>query len=104
LVVERSRDSIEEVFGDLSGFLLHLQRRWYTALRARLDAAMEEPGGIEDVAAFQRVQADLQAVDPAVWAVMRAYAAHPALRAGEIRQQRLLGNAGTAADGQACAS
>ncbi|MGH3367497.1 MAG: hypothetical protein ACRDOY_09860 [Nocardioidaceae bacterium] len=90
--VERGRDTIEEVFGDFGTFLLHLQRRWYTSLETRLDAALESSNGDVDLPALvARVWTQMEAADPGTRAVLDEYADHPDLRAGEARQRRIPG-------------
>ena len=95
---ERWRNAIEEVFGDFGAFLVHLQRRWYTTLEARLDAALESSNGEADLPTLvARVGKQMEAADPDTRIVLDEYADHPDLRAGEARHRRILGvTAGTA--------
>ena len=98
---ERYRNTIEEVFGDFGAFLLHLQRRWYTTLQARMDAALESSDGDADLPTLvARVWTQMKAVDPDTRAVLDQYANHPDLRAGEARQLRILGVTGVGARGR----
>ena len=90
--VERWRDRIEDVFGDLGAFLLHLQRHWYTGLETRLDVALEEASGATDRRHLvARAWAEMEAADPHTRAVLDEYADHPDLAANELRQRRLRG-------------
>src|SRR5688500_10119007 len=83
--VERRRNTVEEVFGDFGGFLLHLQRRWYTHLETRLDAALEEaPGETDPRRLVARVWAELAAADPDTRVVLDEYADHPDLWTNEL--------------------
>jgi hypothetical protein len=96
-LVERWRQPIEEVFGDFGSFLLHLQRQWYTRLTARLDDAHETaPVGTDHSVLVRRAWAQLEAADPAVRAVLDAYADQPELATNEQRLRRRLDGSGTA--------
>ncbi|MGH8893745.1 MAG: hypothetical protein ACRDWY_10660 [Actinomycetes bacterium] len=99
--VERARDTIEDVFGSFGTFLMHLQRRWYTTLETRLDAALESSNGDADLPTLvAQVWTQMEAVDPGTRAVLDEYADHPDLRAGEARQRRILGVTGVGARGR----
>ena len=82
-------EDIEAAFGDLDAFLQHVQRRWYTALAARVDCILEE--GVDDrQAAVRAAWSELADLDPASRMVLDAYAGHPALQHGERQHSRLL--------------
>jgi len=85
-------DEIEAAFGDLDAFLQHVQRRWYTALAARVDAVLEQDVA-DRQAAVRAAWSELAGVDPATRVVLDAYAGHPALQHGERAHTRLLGAA-----------
>jgi hypothetical protein len=92
-VAEQWRAQIEDVFGDFGAFLLHVQRRWFTALEARLDACLEAADNSEAEfrALLARVWTELAADDPGTRAVLDAYADHAAVRTGEARHRHILG-------------
>ena len=87
--VSRWSEEIEAAFGDLDTFLQHVQRRWHTAIAARVDAVLESDPG-DRAAAVRAAWEDLARVDPASRIVLDAYAAHPALQHGERQHGRLL--------------
>ena len=82
-------EEIEAAFGDLDAFLQHVQRRWYTAIAARVDAVLESDVG-DRTTAVRGAWEDLSRHDPASRIVLDAYAAHPALQHGERQHGRLL--------------
>ncbi|MBE1561884.1 hypothetical protein [Nonomuraea africana] len=76
-------------FGDFGGFLQEVQRRWYRAFDARLDAVLEErPQDVHD--ALVRLWRDLALTMPAARLMLDANAGHPALVEGDDRHRRLL--------------
>lgn len=85
----RWADDIEAVFGGVDGLLQHVQRRWYTALAARVDALLEE-GAMDRQAAVRAAWSELARVDPASRLLLDAYAGHAALSHGERRHSTLL--------------
>lgn len=87
--VVRWSDEIEGAFGDLDSFLRHVQRRWYTALAARVDRVLEQETP-DRQAAVRQAWSDLSRLDPASRLLLDAYAGHPALQHGERRHSQLL--------------
>lgn len=88
-VTARWADDIAETFGDLDSFLQHVQRRWYTALAARVDGLLEDDVA-DRQAAVRALWVDLARTDPASRLLLDAYAGHPALAHGERRHASLL--------------
>jgi hypothetical protein len=88
----RWSDEIEAAFGDLDAFLRHVQRRWYTALAARVDRILEDEVW-DRQAAVREAWEELARLDPASRLVLDAYSGHPALEHGERRHSQLLGAA-----------
>lgn len=82
---------IAETFGSVDAFLGALHYRWLNTLTARLDAVCENPAG-EPGAAVRR---ELAATRPALWALLCAYSAHPALALARAVEERRCGWAGT---------
>jgi len=82
-------EDIEAAFGDLDTFLRHVQRRWYTALGARVDGVLER-GAVDRQAEVRAAWSELAAADPGSRMVLDAYAGHPALQHGERRHAGLL--------------
>ena len=90
--ISRWSDEIEEAFGDLDSFLRHIQRRWYTALAARVDQILEEQVS-DRQAAVRAAWQELTRLEPASRLLLDAYAGHPALEHGERRHSEMLGAA-----------
>ena len=85
------RGRIDAEYGDddLSGFLRDVQAGWNRTFDARLDVVMEL--GADDlpeaVAEVERLVAEAR---PAAGLLLRAYADHPALAAGDERHRRMV--------------
>lgn len=90
--ISRWSDDVEAAFGDLDSFLRHVQRRWYTALGARVDQILEEEVS-DRQGAVRAAWQELSGLDPASRLILDAYADHPALQHGERRHSHLLGAA-----------
>ncbi|UUV35883.1 hypothetical protein NQK81_21385 [Amycolatopsis roodepoortensis] len=76
-------------FGSMEAFLCDLQRRWFTAFDARLDAVLEGLPG-DPLRELVTLSRELEGALPHVAAVLDAYAGHPALKAGEMRHAHAL--------------
>ena len=78
-VAARYRADVHAEFGDFGGFLGEVQRRWYRALDARLDAILEhEPDDL--AAALADIWAGLAEIMPETRLLLDTHADHPALR------------------------
>lgn len=101
-VMSRWDAEIEAAFGDIDTFLAHVQRRWSTALIARVDSALEQ--GVGDLTEARRVAArDLAQVDPATPLLLDAYAMHPVVEAGLRRREGMFASFGSPAHRQRAA-
>lgn len=85
-VIDEWRDEIDEVFGDIAGFLRDVQRRWYTAVDAYLDAVLEEqPADVEGAVA--EILGTVSTTDRSLRAVLDAFPGHPALAEGDAHHR-----------------
>lgn len=85
-VIDEWHDEIDEVFDDVAGFLRDVQRRWYTAVDAYLDAVLEEqPADVE--AAVAEILGRVSTTDRALRIVLDAFADHPALAEGDAQHR-----------------
>ncbi|GAA2796943.1 hypothetical protein [Nonomuraea dietziae] len=80
---------VDAEFGGFGGFLQEVQRRWYRAFDARLDAVLEEwPRDLHD--ALVRQWQDLALTMPAARRMLDANADHPALVGADEQHRRRL--------------
>lgn len=80
---------VDAEFGGLGGFLQEVQRRWYRAFDARLDALLEQPPQDMRDALVQLWQ-DLSLTMPAARLMLDANADHPALAEADEHHRRML--------------
>ena len=81
------QSAIEAEFGDLGSFLRDVQRRYLTAVHARLDAVLESDSTDLEALATS-VLAELAASYPSLLALLDAYAGHSALTDGDAHFRR----------------
>jgi hypothetical protein len=88
-VAAKFRADVDAEFGDFGGFLAEVQRRWYRAFDARLDALLEhEPDELEPAVAD--IWAALADRMPATRLLLDTHTGHPALRELHAHHRRNL--------------
>lgn len=86
-VVERWLPHIDREFGDLGTFLQHVQRQWYSRLAVRVDMMLDPAGTDGDPRSMWNSLCD---DEPGMRRLLDTYAAHPALRHGDLLNSDLL--------------
>lgn len=83
-IPDQRQPEIEQTFGDQAGFARALYPRWFAALSARMDTVLEaHPEDLPEAA--EREAAQLARERAGLFALLAAYADHPALE--EAREQ-----------------
>ncbi|MGH3451115.1 MAG: hypothetical protein ACRDQW_10395 [Haloechinothrix sp.] len=88
-VIDEWQAAIHTEFGGMDGFLQDVQRRWYTAVDAHLDAVLEDEPADSGVAVAEILDS-VSATDRSLRLVLDAFAEHPVLLEGDARHRRSL--------------
>lgn len=89
VVTDRWLSSLEEVFGNLDGFLLELQRQWYTELEVKLEFVLDDDPSEDIEVALRTAWRQTELAEPGMSAVLKSFADHPALLATAGRYRSL---------------